>query len=69
MKRFGILAQLPQDHPLRKNHLLGEDFQYTRWYPSAAERDAALLALAREHPYSRRGDVERMEYRSIERKG
>ena len=48
-------------------HLLGADFQYTRWYQTAAERDAALAEMSREHAYSRRGDVERMAYRKVER--
>ena len=55
-KRFGIAVRMPPDDPLSAPHLLGEDWTGTRWYESAAARDAALEAMRRQPRYYRDGD-------------
>ena len=55
-KRYGIAVTMPPGDPLSAPHLLGEDWQGTRWYESAAARDAALAAMRRQPRYYREGD-------------
>lgn len=56
MKRYGIRGQLPPGDPMRAAHLLGENWEWTRWYDSAAARDEAYAGLARQFTYYRTGD-------------
>jgi hypothetical protein len=56
MKQFGIRGRLPPGDPMRAAHLLGEDWGWTRWYPSEAERDAAYTQMNAQFTYYRRGD-------------
>ena len=67
MKRFGIRKTLAPDHPRRQSHLLGPDWEAYEWYHSEDERDRAYEQLLREHNYSRRGDVPRLELERVER--
>ncbi len=57
MKRYGIRITLPPHDPLRKSHLLGDDWESYRWYNSEAERDAAFLDMSQRHLFSRIGDL------------
>jgi hypothetical protein len=41
---------------MRAAHLLGENWEWTRWYDSAAARDEAYAGLARQFTYYRTGD-------------
>ena len=41
MKNFGIRITLPEDDPMRAEHLLGPDWEGFRWYDTAEERDDA----------------------------
>lgn len=52
---------------MRAPHLLGPDWEATRWFESADERDAWVEEQRREHLYSRRGDVPSQRYEKIER--
>ena len=56
-RRYGIVVRLPPGDPMAAPHLLGEDWTSTRWYDSAAARDAALLEMRRQPEYYRAGDV------------
>jgi hypothetical protein len=58
MKRHGIRMTLPADDPMRAPHLLGPDWEASRWYDTVAERDAAFDSLQREGIYYRRGDLQ-----------
>lgn len=51
---YGVRVRLRASDPFTR--LVGSDWQKTHWYASAAERDLALLDMAREHEYSRIGD-------------
>ena len=56
-KTFGISVKMPENDPMSAPHLLGEDWNGTRWYLTAEERDAAFDSM-KDHPrYYRRGDV------------
>ncbi len=65
MKKFGIRKTLAPDHPRRE--LLGDDWEAFDWYDSARERDEAFRAMQREHLYSRRGDVPRLDIEKVDR--
>jgi hypothetical protein len=51
---YGVRVRLRSGDPFAR--LVGNDWQKTHWYPTAGERDRALLDMAREHEYSRIGD-------------
>ncbi|AGA91076.1 hypothetical protein Thimo_2337 [Thioflavicoccus mobilis 8321] len=63
MKRYGIRVTLPDGDPMGAAHLLGEGWEYYRWYETAAERDEALADMQRRIPYYRAADrtSERLE--------
>jgi hypothetical protein len=63
-KPFGLRVSLLRSDPMRK--LLGEDWSRTHWYPSAAERDAALADMSRKHEYSRPGDKPALQFEKVE---
>ena len=67
MKRFGIKMTLPEGDPMRKPHLLGEDWEGFRWYATAAERDRAYEDMSRKHPYYRIGDTASLVLSKVER--
>src|SRR5688500_10809082 len=46
---YGVRITLKPGDPFRT--LLGADWNKTHWYGSAAERDAALIEMARKHEY------------------
>ena len=51
---YGVRVRLRSGDPFAR--LVGNDWQKTHWYATAAERDRALLDMSREHEYSRIGD-------------
>lgn len=67
MKRFGIRKTLAHDHPRRQSHLLGDDWEAFDWFDSPEARDDAYEEMLREHRYSRRGDVPRLEIEKVDR--
>lgn len=67
MKQFGIRGRLPPGDPMRAAHLLGEDWEWTRWYASEAERDAAYAEMSGQFTYYRRGDRPSLLLTRIER--
>ncbi|MGB8327488.1 MAG: hypothetical protein WCE48_07905 [Steroidobacteraceae bacterium] len=64
VRPFGVRVSLPAGDPLGK--LLGAEWSRTHWYATAAERDAALIELAREHEYSRAGDRPALVLQKVE---
>lgn len=62
---YGVRMTLPPNDPLAT--LLGGDTEMYRWYATAAERDAALVDMQREHEYSRIGDRPTLRYEKVER--
>ena len=64
IKPFGVRVSLRSGDPFRK--LLGQDWNRTHWYPSAAERDAVLADMSRKHDYSRPGDAPALRFEKVE---
>lgn len=64
IKPFGVRVSLRSSDPFRK--LLGQDWSRTHWYATAAERDAVLADMSREHDYSRRGDAPALRFEKVE---
>lgn len=52
--RFGLRMRLPRGDTF--GGILGAEWEKTRWYRSESEREAAMSALIRQHPYYRLGD-------------
>ena len=67
MKQFGIRGRLPPGDPMRAPHLLGDDWEWTRWYASERERDEEYVQLNAPFVYYRRGDRPSLLLTKIER--
>ena len=65
LRPYGIKVTLPPGDPFRK--LLGPEWQRLHWYPTAAERDAALAEMSRRHEYSRAVDQPALVFQKIEK--
>ena len=63
-KPYGISVQLRRGDPFAR--LVGNDWQRTHWYATAAERDLALADMARRHEYSRVGDAPALVFEKVE---
>ena len=61
---YGVRISLRAGDPFRK--LLGPDWNRVHWYPSAAERDAAMAEMSRKHEYSRPGDRPALNFEKVE---
>lgn len=61
---YGIRVSLLPGDPFRK--LMGADWQKEHWFASAAERDAKLAEMSREHEYSRPGDRPALAFDKVE---
>lgn len=57
MKKYGIRLTMPEDDPMRAEHLLGPDWVSYKWFQSEKQRDEMFAQMRREHLYSRRGDI------------
>ncbi|MGH8428398.1 MAG: hypothetical protein ACRES7_10535 [Gammaproteobacteria bacterium] len=66
MKKFGVKITMPEDDPMRAEHLLGPDWAATRWFDTSEERDDWIEEQRHEHLYSRRGDVVSELFEAIE---
>ncbi len=67
MKKFGIRGTLPPQDPMRAAHLLGEDWQWERWYDTREARDQAYTELQQPFAYYRQGDQPSQLLSCIER--
>ncbi len=56
MKKYGIRGQLPPGDPMRAAHLLGEGWEWTRWYDSEQALNEAYAGMAEQFKYYRTGD-------------
>ena len=65
VRPFGIRVKLRRTDPFQL--LVGNDWQKLHWYPTARERDAALLDMSRRHEFSRTGDPPALLYEKIEK--
>jgi len=65
LRPYGIKVTLPAGDPFRK--LLGPEWQRLHWYPTAAERDAALAEMSRRHEYSRSVDQPALVFQKVEK--
>src|SRR5690242_7598529 len=61
---YGVRITLKAGDPFRK--LLGADWNKTHWFGTSAERDAALVEMARKHEYSRPGDQPALRFEKVE---
>ncbi|NNM62220.1 MAG: hypothetical protein HKM03_08630 [Steroidobacteraceae bacterium] len=61
---YGIVVRLKPGDPFRK--LLGEDWERTHWFATAAERDRVRADMARRHEYSRTGDAPALSFEKVE---
>ena len=61
---YGLRVSLKPDDPFCKR--IGADWRREHWYPTAAERDAAMLEMSRKHEYSRPGDRPALVYTKVE---
>ena len=65
MKKHGIRFTMPPGDPMAK--VLGEGWEYFRWYDNAEERDRAFLHLLQQPPYYRQGDIPTQIMTKVER--
>ena len=54
--KYGIKITLPEDDPMRADHLLGPDWEGFRWYESVQERDDAFQDMNADLAWYRQGD-------------
>jgi hypothetical protein len=62
---FGVRVRLTAADPLHR--LLGGDLERTHWFATPIERDRALVDMAGEHLYSRRGDRPTLRFEPVDR--
>lgn len=63
-KPYGVRVSLRPGDPFRK--IMGAEWHRVHWFFTAAERDAALLDMARKHEYSRIGDRPALQFEKVE---
>ena len=66
-KKFGIQGTLAQGNPMANAHLLGDQWQWFRWYATETERDQAWQEMSRKHPHYRIGDHPNQILSKVER--
>lgn len=66
-KKYGVRITLPEGDPMAAPHLLGSEWEATRWFETEDERDRWIEEAQHEHLYSRRGDIPTQRYEKIER--
>lgn len=66
-KKFGITIKLPGNDPMSAPHLLGDDWEGSRWYSTSDERDAALVEMQNHPRYYRSGDVPSIVLEKVDR--
>ena len=65
LRPYGVRVSLPLGDPFRK--ILGPDWHRLHWYPTPAERDAAMTEMSRRHEYSRAGDKPALVFQKVEK--
>lgn len=64
--RYGIRVTIPGGDSMSAPHLLGDNWNSTRWFDSEGERDEALADMQRQPPYYRLGDSPTVELEKVE---
>ncbi len=64
--RYGIKVTMPGGDTMSAPHLLGDDWNSTRWFDSERARDEALTDMERQPPYYRLGDSPTVKLEKIE---
>ena len=62
---FGIRATLKPNDGFAA--LMGNDWETTRWYATAQERDRVLKTIGSRHEFSRMGDEPALTYAAVQR--
>lgn len=57
MKRYGVRGRLPQGDPMSASHLLGANWEWTRWFDSEEARDRFFEQMRGQFQYYRPGDI------------
>jgi hypothetical protein len=66
-KPFGIRITLTESNPMRRAHLLGDEWESVHWFASAQERDDAYADMTRHLPNYRQGDTVGQVFEKIQR--
>lgn len=61
---FGLRLRARRNDPFRL--LVGEDWEKEHWFPSRAERDAALVQMSGRYLYFRPGDAPTLDFEKID---
>lgn len=69
MKKYGIKINLPAGDTMSAAHLLGDNWQSTRWFDSEEQRDRAQSEMERQPPYYRKGDSPTVILEKVEEDG
>ncbi len=63
---YGVVLTLPKQASFAKKHLLGDNFEYTRWFKDEKSRADFVAQYQNQHRYYRKGDIPTLNYRYIE---
>ncbi|HBR98305.1 MAG TPA: hypothetical protein DD979_13155 [Gammaproteobacteria bacterium] len=55
-KQYGIRVKMPEGDPLSMSHLLGDQWESFRWYPTPQERDRMFEQMRQTPRNYRLGD-------------
>ncbi len=61
---FGLRLRARRNDPFRL--LVGDDWEKEHWFPSRAERDAALVQMSGRYLYFRPGDAPTLDFEKID---
>jgi len=65
-KPYGISVKLPENDPMSAPHLLGDNWEGTRWYTSAEERDVAFESMQNHPRFYRIGDTPSIQLEKVD---
>jgi hypothetical protein len=64
VRPYGLRLRPRRNDPFR--HLVGDDWQKEHWFPTRAERDAALAQMSGRYLYFRPGDAPTLEFEKLD---
>ena len=64
--KYGLRMTLPEGDPMRAAHLLGDNWQTTRWFETEEQRDQFADAMTGKFNYYRVGDKPSLEVESVQ---
>lgn len=65
--KYGIRVTLPNGDSMGLPHLLGDNFEYFRWFESPQRRDREFEQMSHRYAYLRRGDNQTQVLTKVER--